>query len=98
MRPLFLQRLEATYGTKMGFITEASRAATPYVVDCYGLNDEDLGWERYVQELQDRQEWCKERCPSDHLIEPLRLDGRLVGRQFRFAREEDAALFKMFFV
>ncbi|GEO19219.1 hypothetical protein MAE02_69150 [Microvirga aerophila] len=85
-------------GLKQGFITAARRAATSHVVDCICLNDEDMPYGVYVGQLRECEEWCQQNCPHDHEIEPLRDRGRLIGRRYRFARESDAALFKMLFV
>jgi hypothetical protein len=100
VRPAFLARLRqdaATLGLKSGFITPARRAATPNVIDCLGLTREDLGDERFEHEFHHRRVWCKYQCPNDHEIEPIRESMVLVGYKFRFARDSDAALFKMFF-
>ncbi|MBM1169627.1 hypothetical protein [Microvirga arabica] len=86
-----------TLGIKSGFIDDARRAATPYVVECTSLNDEDLPYSVYITQLRERESWCVQRCPHDHEIEPLREHGRLIGRQFRFSRESDAAAFRLFF-
>jgi hypothetical protein len=45
-----------------------------------------------------RSDSGKERCPDSPEIEPIRDQGRLVGRQFRFASDNDAALFKLWFL
>jgi hypothetical protein len=84
--------------SKAGFVTDVRRAATPYIVDCIGLNDEDLSYGVYVAQLCERENWCRQHCPCDHEIEPLRRQGRLIGRRYRFSRQGDAALFKMLFV
>jgi hypothetical protein len=82
---------------KAGFLTDERRAATPYIVNCLNLNDEDLSYRMYVTQLQDRENWCRQHSPHDHEIEPLRDQGRLIGRRYRFAHESDATLFKIFF-
>lgn len=87
----------ATAYSKAGFVTDERRAATPYIVDCANLNDEDLPYRVYVTQVRGREEWCQQHCPHDHEIEPLREHGRLIGRRYRFAHKSDAALFKLVF-
>jgi hypothetical protein len=87
----------AAMGRSSGFIDEPRRAATPHIVDCIGLNDEDLPYGEYATQLREREDWCRRRCPTQHEIEPLRDRGRLIGRRYRFARESDAVLFKTYF-
>lgn len=85
-------------GLKVGFVDDARRAATPHVIDCHDLSREVLGGQEFEKRFSERREWCRERCPKDHEIEPIR-DERMrpVGRQFRFASDVDAALFKTLF-
>jgi hypothetical protein len=87
----------AAMGRSTGFIDEARRAATPHIVDCVGLNDEDLAYGEYATQLREREDWCRRRCPTQYEIEPLRDRGRLIGRRYRFAHESDAVLFKTYF-
>jgi hypothetical protein len=94
---LVFRKSAAALGLKTGFIDDARRAATPYVVDCSGLNGEDLPFDVYAMQLRERESWCVERCPHDHEIEPLRDHGRLIGRCYRFARERDAVAFRLCF-
>jgi hypothetical protein len=93
MSPTFPSQIAALHG-HTNFITPARQAATPHVINCFDLNEENP---YQLCALRERWDWCRERCPSDYEIEPLRKHGRLVGRRFRFARESDAALFKLFF-
>jgi hypothetical protein len=90
----FLKRFTTVLPFKSGFITPARRAATPYTIDCLDLNENNPA---QLVGLQVRREWCEERCPTDYEIEPLREDGPLIGRRFRFVHQRDAALFKVFF-
>jgi hypothetical protein len=94
MTPAFLARIRALRGYKSGIITPARRAATRYTIDCLDLNEDNPA---QLVGLQDRRDWCEERCPTDYEIEPLREDGPLTGRRFRFVHQRDAALFKLFF-
>jgi len=94
MRPAFHDQIAALHGSRTGFITPARLAATPHVITCSDLKEDNPG---QLRALRDRWDWCRERCPDDYEIEPLRRNGRLVGRRFRFVRECDAALFKTFF-
>ncbi len=93
-----IRRVAATLGLKSGFIDDARRAATPYVVDCPGLAREVIGDREFERQYPERRDWCDDRCYLDHEIESIRDDQmRLTGRRFRFANEVDAALFKTFF-
>jgi hypothetical protein len=93
-----IQRAAATLGLKSGFIDDARRAATPYVVDCADLAREVIGDSEFERKFCERRDWCRDRCYLDHEIEPIRDDQmRLTGRRFRFANGADATLFKTFF-
>jgi hypothetical protein len=61
------------------------------VVEQYGLDDQAL------VDLAERRDWCMNFLKGDFYIEPRREDGRLVGRDFRFAARVDAVLFKLTF-
>jgi hypothetical protein len=95
------QRAAAAAGLKRGgFVDDARRAATPYVVDCKGLSRDNLGEEpfRFEYELQVRRAWCDENGGLFE-IEPLR-DGEtkaLRGYRFRFEKLVDATHFKLRF-
>ena len=95
------QRAAAAAGLKRGgFVDDARRAATPYVVDCKGLARDNLGEEpfRFEYELQVRRAWCDEKGGL-YEIEALR-DGethRVTGFRFRFAGLADAVFFKLSF-
>jgi hypothetical protein len=93
-----IQRIAARNGVRLGFVDDARRAATPHVIKWLGLTREDLGDADFEEKLCAARNWCKERCPDSHEIEPIRDQGRLVGRQFRFASDNDAALFKLWFL
>ena len=85
-------------GLKGGFIDDARRAATPFVVVCPDLSREVIGDREFEKQFSERRNWCEERCPADHEIEPVRdRQMRLVGRKFRFMNECDAVLFKLYF-
>ncbi len=60
-----IRRVAATLGLKSGFIDDARRAATTYVIDCPGLA-------REVIDDAERRDWCHDRCYLDHDIEPIR--------------------------
>ena len=94
----FLQQIVTRTGLQPGWIDDARRAATPHAAEWLGLTREDLGDADFEEKLWEARHWCKERCPTDHEIEPIRDQGRLVGRQFRFAKETDATLFKLWFL
>jgi hypothetical protein len=83
-----------------GFVDDARRAATPYVVDCKGLSRDNLGAEpfRFEYELQVRRAWCDEKGGL-YEIEALR-DGethRVTGFRFRLAGLVEAVFFKLSF-
>lgn len=92
---MYLVALTKRLGPKQhGFIDDKRRQETPHMVDCTGLNDEDLVWNRYVSELHERRDWCRQFCRDDWEIEPLRdRKMRLVGRRFRFRNRVDALCF-----
>jgi hypothetical protein len=70
----------------------------PYVVDCVGLTEDDLGYPAFPQALQERREWCRESCRHGYEIEPIRDEQmRLIGRRFYFADQGEATLFKVLF-
>lgn len=91
----WVPNLSALTGFKVGFVDDARRAATPYVVDCPGLAREVIGDRKFERQFWERRNWCESHCPGDHEIEPIRdHQGRLTGRRFRFADEYDAAKFR----
>ena len=77
----------------------AQRAAAPHIVDCIGLDRNTLSLPgAFEHAYQEREAWCRENCGGVYHIEPLGpCSERLYGRRFRFAKEADATLFKMFF-
>jgi hypothetical protein len=90
--------LSALTGFKVGFVDDAHRAATPYIVDCHDLAREQIADRDFERQLSERRDWCETHCPNDHEIEPIRdHQGCLTGRRFRFANAADATLFKTFF-
>jgi len=102
MRPPFnLAKLRARLsasGMEVGFIDDARRAATPFLVPCNGLNEDNLGQVRFSQELNDRRAWIEAHCGCDHVAEPIRdAQQRLTGRLFRFADPNEAFWFKFRF-
>ena len=76
-----------------------TKASAPYMVDCIGLDRTTLSLPgAFETAYRERDEWCREHCPGNYLIEPLGpCPERLTGRRFWFVREADAALFKMVF-
>ena len=81
-----IQRIAARTGLQPGWNDKARHAATPHVVEWRGLTREHIGDAEFEEKLRAARNWCKERCPESHEIEPIRDQGRLVGRQFRFAK------------
>ncbi len=93
-----MRRSAAKLGLRSGWIDDARRAATPYVVECVGLSRKNLGDEEFVRGYRTRRLWCEGRCALDHEIEPIRNQNMvLIGYLYRFADEGDAALFKLLF-
>jgi hypothetical protein len=85
---------------RAGFVDDERRAATPHVVDCQGLNRDDLCDEpyRFETELQARVAWCDEnggRCEIEALRDAR--TKRVKAYRFRFERLADAVHFKMRF-
>jgi hypothetical protein len=51
-------------------IGEERRAAIPYVVEWPGLTREHISDAKFEEKLCAPRNWCKERCPDRHKIEP----------------------------
>lgn len=82
----------------VGIIDDRRRQQTPNILDVLGLTDENLGYQRFANELQSRREWCRDNCQEDWIVEPIRDSKlRLIGRRFRFASATDAVHFKLRF-
>jgi hypothetical protein len=94
----WVPQFSASASFKHGFVDDVRRAATPHIVDCHGRAREQISDRDFERQFCERRDWCETHCPNDHEIEPIRDHlGRLTGRRFRFACENDAAKFKMFF-
>lgn len=74
-----------------------NRCMLPYIVDCIGLSEDDLGYPAFPQELNERRDWCHNHCYGDYHIEPIRRNGQLIGRRFEFLNAADATQFKLLF-
>jgi len=70
---------------------------TTSIVVCHGLAREEIGDERFKQELWARRHWLAENCRHPYEITSLREKGRLIGRRFLFACEVEATAFKLWF-
>ncbi|KFG66526.1 hypothetical protein JH26_28260 [Microvirga sp. BSC39] len=94
----WVPNLEASAGLKAGFVDDARRAATPYVIDCPGLTRAAMGDDKFEDVFREARDWCRTHCTADHEIEAMR-DGQgcLTGYRFRFASGGDATLFKTSF-
>ncbi len=92
-----LNRTAAQIGGSIGFPDDSRRGETPHVIDCMGLTEEHLGQQAFSAQLQERRQWCEEECGRNHEIEPIRDEGRLVGRRFRFGNLNDAVFFRLRF-
>jgi hypothetical protein len=94
-----LHRIAAQQGISLGWIDDARRAATPYIVDCDGLtraNPTQPG--EFEGALRERRDWCEANARGDYEIEPIGPNPEeLTGRRFRFANDKVAALFKTWF-
>src|SRR5215212_3094545 len=89
----FLASLNATLKP----ITDERLANTPHTVSEPGLTRHGLGDEAFEAAMEQRRVWIRENCESDVLPEPLRQNGRLIGRLYRFEDPNVAFFFKMRF-
>lgn len=92
-----LKRVAAVLGIQDGFVDEARRQATPLTVDCVGLTRENLGDERFEDEMHERESWSRQHCIGKREVEPIRDDRRLIGRRYRFENLSEAVHFKLRF-
>lgn len=74
-------------------------AITPHIVDCIGLDRNTLSRPgEFEAAYRERDEWCRKQCPGNYVIKSLGpCPERFYGRQFQFAQEINAILFKMSF-
>ena len=92
-----LQRMAAQKGVKLGWVDDARRTATPWLVDCLDLHDETLLDPVIARMFWERRKWCVDHCRQGYEIEPLTEGSRLLGRRFRFTDPKYAVLFKLKF-
>jgi hypothetical protein len=94
-----LHRMAAQNGVKPGWIDDARRAATPWIVVCNGLTRTNLTAPgQFEQALRERRDWCEQHAPGDYEIEPIGPNpANLTGRRFRFVDSKMAVAFKMAF-
>lgn len=104
-RPLQTQRLLDAFRASgldvKSFPDDADREVMPFVVECNDLNRTAMSDPfQFEEELRNRVAWCNNNAPGAHLIEPIRdpATHQLIGRAFRFTSQDQAALFKLFFV
>lgn len=96
-QPFDLSKLREA-GFKRGFVDDDRRAATPHTVGCNGLNEDQLGTQRFCQDREERRLWIIAHCVGENEIEPIRdAHGRLCGFLYRFAVSDEAFAFRMRF-
>ena len=78
-------------------ITAERLANTTHTVSQPGLARADMGDQGFEMAMEERRRWIGEHCRGDHMIEPMRQDGRLVGRRYRFEDPNEAVWFRMRF-
>ena len=89
----FLTSLRAALGPT----TDELIATTPHTVPQPGLTREDMGGQEFEAAMEERRLWIRENCQGDVLPEPVRQDGMLVGRRYRFEDPNEAFYFKLRF-
>ena len=89
----FLASLRAALGPTIDELV----SRTPHTVPQPGLTREDMGDQGFAAAMEERRIWIRENCQGDVLPEPLRQEGRLVGRRYRFEDPNEAFFFKMRF-
>lgn len=58
---------------------------------------ENYSPEGFEAALTERRNWIAENCSGDHLVEPMRQDGRETGRRYCFTDANDAFWFRLRF-
>jgi hypothetical protein len=87
---------ETTIAVGISIHSDASNLT--HVVDCHGLTLDNLPPDRFRGELRSREAWIKNQCQGGYQIGPLRdIEGRVVGRRFRFEDMTEASAFKLVF-
>ena len=97
MTSAITQGILASLTAKLKPITDERVANTPHIVTQPGLTRADMGGPEFEAAIEERRHWLREHCHGDHLIEPIRQDGRLVGRRYRFEDVNEAFWFKLRF-
>lgn len=65
--------------------------------DCCELSPERLGSETYLSRIQERRDWCDERCPGKYHHEAYRDSTDVLGRRYWFADMNIAFEFRLRF-
>jgi len=97
MTSAITQGILASLGSKLRPITDERIASTPHTVSQPGLTRADMGDQGFKAAIEERRRWLRENCQGDHVIEPVRQEGRLVGRRYRFENPSEAFHFRMRF-
>jgi hypothetical protein len=95
--PVRIRAIASQLGLRVGFPTDADRAALPYVIRYPDLSRERLGDWRF-ERVYRLAIYTAERIAGrlGYLAEPIRDDrGVVVGREFRFAKSLTAVNFKL---
>ena len=91
------QGIRASLNATLKPITDQRIANTPHIIPQPGLTHEDMADEEFQAAMEERRRWLRVHCQGDHLIEPMRQEGRLVGRRYRFENPNEAFHFRLRF-
>lgn len=92
-----MHNIIAGRGSSRAPITPERTATCSHVVPQRGLTRDNLGDAIFEEAFEERRAWLAEHCNSDHVIEPDREHGKLVGRDYRFEDDREAVFFKLTF-
>ena len=92
-----LLKIISSISAKCPPFTHQRRNAMTAHVDQPGMTLENYGSEGFEAALTERRHWIAENCSADHLIEPMRHDGREIGRRYCFTDSYDAFAFRLRF-
>src|SRR4051812_43006762 len=97
MTSAITQGILASLNAKLKPITDERIANTAHLVPQPGLTREDMGDQGFEAAIEERRVWIREKCQGDVLPEPLRQNGALIGRRYRFEDANEAFWFKLRF-
>src|SRR5690242_10894437 len=95
--PAITKSIRASIRATFGPTIDELVAKTPYTVPQPGLTREDMGGQEFEAAMEERRMWIRENCQGDALPEPVRHEGRLIGRRYRFEDADEAFFFKLRF-